>query len=270
MIKNPYPIKTPINSAIERSLPVGIPFGYSEADKRMATPKVYQVENTIVVTATTGATIYYTTDGSTPTTGSSVYTEPVVLGADATFKCIAVLAGRQTSNVATKAFVKKLTCATPSITASGNQIVITTATTGATIHYTIDGTTPTADSPVYEEAVDYIHNVMCKAIAIKDGMYNSEVDSEECVFNGDATIDILHEGETILFGTLTRLTINEVEYATEHMALVRFSVGETPTTLDLPDTLWAGGETPDIEALHMYQISYCNGVGVLTDLGAVS
>jgi predicted histone-like DNA-binding protein len=45
---------------------------------------------------------------------------------------------------------------------------------GAEIHYTVDGSTPTAESPVYSEALTFTETTTLKAIAIKDGQ-SSEV-----------------------------------------------------------------------------------------------
>lgn len=50
--------------------------------------------------ATTGATIYYTTDGTTPTTASSTYTAAIPFTADMTIRAIAVASGYTTSTVA--------------------------------------------------------------------------------------------------------------------------------------------------------------------------
>lgn len=47
------------------------------------------------------ATIYYTTDGSTPTTSSTVYTEPIAVSVTTTIKSIATVAGYPKSPVAT-------------------------------------------------------------------------------------------------------------------------------------------------------------------------
>ena len=52
-----------------------------------------------------GAAIYYTTDGSTPTSESMDYSEPITLSATTTVKAIAILNG-ETSAVASKTFTK--------------------------------------------------------------------------------------------------------------------------------------------------------------------
>ncbi len=61
----------------------------------------YQPVNVSMTTSTTGATIYYTTDGSNPTTSSSVYSTPVTISATTTLKAIAHLTGQPSSPVTT-------------------------------------------------------------------------------------------------------------------------------------------------------------------------
>ena len=54
--------------------------------------------------------------------------------------------------------------------------VTITGPSGSEIHYTVDGSTPTAESPVYSEPLTFTETTTLKAIAIKDGQ-SSEVTS---------------------------------------------------------------------------------------------
>ena len=72
-------------------------------------------------------------------------------------------------------------CATPTFSVpagavvSGTEVTITCTTEGAAIHYTIDGTDPTASSPTYSSAITIDADKTIKAIAVKDGLDNSAV-----------------------------------------------------------------------------------------------
>ena len=59
----------------------------------------------VTIAAAEGATIYYTDDGTTPTSGSTEYTAALTLSATTTIKAIAVKGGI-TSEVASKTFTK--------------------------------------------------------------------------------------------------------------------------------------------------------------------
>ena len=59
----------------------------------------------VTIEAREGCDIYYTTDGSTPTSGSTAYSEALTLEATTTIKAIAVKGGI-TSDVASKTFTK--------------------------------------------------------------------------------------------------------------------------------------------------------------------
>jgi len=62
---------------------------------------------------------------------------------------------------------------------SGTEITLGSTTAGATIYYTMDGSIPTVNSAVYGEVQLTITGdfplVTLKAIAVKPGMFNSEV-----------------------------------------------------------------------------------------------
>jgi len=54
----------------------------------------------IIADATSGATIYYTTNGATPTTSSTKYSKPIRVSATETIEAIAVATGYNTSSTA--------------------------------------------------------------------------------------------------------------------------------------------------------------------------
>lgn len=69
---------------------------------------------------------------------------------------------------------------------STQNVTISCATDGATIHYTTDGTTPTDESPSYTDAISVSATQTIKAIATKTGLASSEVASASyTISNGD-------------------------------------------------------------------------------------
>ena len=124
----------------------------------------------VAISVPTRATVYYTTDGSTPDSDSSVYSEPFTLSATTTVKAIALKDGVY-SEVASKTLTKlaapTISGTTPfdettSVTMSGPE--------GATIYYTTDGSTPTSGSTEYSSAITLSATTTIKAIAVKSGV----------------------------------------------------------------------------------------------------
>jgi hypothetical protein len=111
-----------------------------------------------IADATAGALIYYTTDGTTPSAHSILYTGPIIIPSSSiteTIKAIAVVNG--VSSLATSAvFVIAPELQPPSFSptpgsfAGTEQVTISSPNPAGVIHYTTDGVTiPTASSPVY-------------------------------------------------------------------------------------------------------------------------
>jgi len=133
--------------------------------------------------ATSGATIYYTTDGSTPTTSSAAYTGALTFTQTATLKAVAAASGMTNSAVAGATYTIQQQVATPTFSpGSGTYtglvtVTISDATGGTTIYYTTDGSTPTASSPVYTAPIVVTQTTTIRAMAAASGMTNSAVAS---------------------------------------------------------------------------------------------
>jgi hypothetical protein len=134
---------------------------------------------------TSGAVIYYTTDGTTPTTSSNVYSIPLSVTATATIKAMAVAPSLTNSSIATATFTitSTLVAATPTFSPgagifTGTQTVtISDSTPSSTIHYTTDGSTPTGSSTTYSTPLSITSTTTVKAIAVASGFSNSAVGS---------------------------------------------------------------------------------------------
>ncbi len=135
-----------------------------------ATPAGGSYCATTVSLSASDGTIYYTLDGSGPTTGSPVYTGPIDISVDTTLKFMAVDAcGNQT---ATLTEVYDIDDEAPiGLTASpaGGSYCATTINLTAsdgTIYYTLDGSGPTTGSPIYIMPVDISSVTTLKFIAV--------------------------------------------------------------------------------------------------------
>jgi N-acetylneuraminic acid mutarotase len=133
--------------------------------------------------ATADATIYYTADGTTPTSASPIYSEPITIASTETLKAIATANGNYRSAVATASYIISLpaSVATPTFSpaagayTSTQSVTILDATPGATIYYTTNGSTPTTASAVYAGAINISTTETFEAIAAASGHTTSPV-----------------------------------------------------------------------------------------------
>jgi subtilase family serine protease len=182
---------------------------------------------------TPGAIIYYTTNGATPSTASSIYSVPIAVVSTETVKAIAVASGYTISAVASAAYVIQIPAATPVLSVppgtygTPQVMTITETTRNAGIYYTTDGGTPTSASKQYLQPFGFSTTETIKAIAYAPAFLPSAVASASYVFN-------LAPAATPTFtpaaGTYTSAQTVKINDATAGAAIYYTLDGTTPST----------------------------------------
>lgn len=137
---------------------------------------------------TAGAEIYYTTDGSTPTTASELYSGPFFIADDTTIKAIGFADGLESSSIGQANFTFTFSppdtqAAPPSISPNGGtfqagnppSVTLSTTTSNSAIYYTTDGSMPDATDSMYSGAFTVGDGTTVRAITIADGLDNSTI-----------------------------------------------------------------------------------------------
>ena len=136
--------------------------------------------------STSGATIFYTLDGSQPGTSAGGSTQqysgtPLTVSSTETIKALATASGMTTSGTASATYTIESQVATPTFSpaagsySSAQTVTISTTSSGATIYYTTNGSTPTTSSTVYSGPITVSATETLKAIAAESGYFNSNV-----------------------------------------------------------------------------------------------
>ncbi len=130
-------------------------------------------------TTTTGASIYYTTDGTEPTETSNLYTIPININTTKTVKAKTIKTNWNSSAIVSAVYTMKV--APPAFNPAANtfstpqEVSISTVTPNSTLYYTTDGSAPTAESTPYAGPVYIDVYTVLKAIAIRTGWSDSNV-----------------------------------------------------------------------------------------------
>jgi hypothetical protein len=153
-------------------------------------------QTTVEMKSTTaGAQVYYTLDGTTPTTASTLYTEPIVITTEGvTVKAVAIADGYLLSEVAEQAVDLKSQALTPLIAVekqSGSSVVtLSTTQEGASIYYNYSGSNSVKSSALYTEPITVTQlGRVVYAFAQAEGCVDSELASQTVVVD-DATVRI--------------------------------------------------------------------------------
>ena len=132
--------------------------------------------------ATVGATIRYTTDGSTPSSSSTLYSGPIMVDATTTIKAKAYKTQMADSDTASATYTINIPIkvATPTLSppggtySSAQNVTLSCSTEGANIRYTTDGSEPSSLSPLYANPIYVGSTTTIKAKAFNKDMIDSD------------------------------------------------------------------------------------------------
>ena len=190
---------------------------------------------------TSGAAIHYTTNGTTPTAASALYTGPITVSASETVEALAVASGYQNSSVASAVYtinipVAAIPTCSPAVGSytSVQNVTLSDNTYGSSIYYTVNGTNPTAGSTLYSGPIVLSSTTTVKAMAVAGGYQNSGVASCAYTINIPvvATPGISPNGGT--FTTTPSVTLTD---STPSSSIYYTTNGSTPTS---GSTLYSG------------------------------
>ena len=185
--------------------------------------------------STSGASIYYTTNGTTPTSSSTLYSAPIAVSATTTIEAIAVDAPTYTnSNVATGTFTINLPAAAaptfspaPGTFTAAQSVMLADTTTGASIYYTTNGSTPTTASTLYSAPIAVSSTTTINAIAVAPGFANSAVATGAYTINIPVAATPTFSPAAGTFSSAQSVTLSD---ATTGAAIYYTTNGSTPTT----------------------------------------
>ena len=191
-------------------------------------------QNVTISDATSGASIYYTTDGSTPTSNSTAYTAPVVVSASETLQAIAVISGSSPSAITSAAYViGASTAATPTFSVasgtynSAQTVSIADSSSGATIYYTTNGSVPTTSSTIYTSPITVSSSETINAIAAGSSYSSSAVATATYTINSGAASTPTFSVASGTYGSAQTVSIGD---ATSGATIYYTTNGSTPTT----------------------------------------
>ena len=169
---------------------------------------------TVTITCANGdAKVYYTIDGTEPTTASNVYTEPLVFTEPVTIKAFAVADGYYNSDVVEFQVSIYAKAAAPTISmnneATQTTITLSCASEGADIYYSYNGISKAAEAQKYTEPIVLTEEPATIYAFAEGGSYlMSEMSSEYVSINSI-------NANTIRIDTLAHFDANQTDWYPE-------------------------------------------------------
>ena len=148
-----------------------------------------------ITTATSGATIYYTLNGTVPTQSSTPYTGPLIIPTGSTtVRARAFKAGSDPSEIASETYnVNQVTLPAPSIFPPGGEyagetlVYLGSTLLGAEIRFTTDGSDPDENSLIFGDPITLTSSATVKARAFVEGYSPSLIATESYTIIGSAS-----------------------------------------------------------------------------------
>ena len=189
--------------------------------------------------STPGEAIYYTTNNTTPTTGSTLYAGPITVSASETIEAIAIASGYSTSSTASAVYTITPPAAAPVFNpaqgtyTSTQSVSISDSTPGEAIYYTTNNTTPTTGSTLYAGPITVSSSETIQAIAIASGYSSSAVSSSVYTITPPAAVPVFNPTQ----GTFTSTQTVSISDSTPGEEIYYTTNNTTPTT---SSTLYSG------------------------------
>jgi hypothetical protein len=216
------------------------------------------IQSVTIVSDPNSQATYYTTDGSTPTTLSTLYSGAISVSTSKTLKAISVGAGFNNSPVGAASFTINLpTLATPTFSpaagtyTSAQSVTVLSDSNATATYYTTDGSTPNSGSTLYTGAITVSSSETIKAISYATGYVTSAVGSAAYLIHGQLATPTFAPGAGS-YNSIQSVTITSDANATNTYYTTD---GTTPTNASTP---YSGaisvGTTETLKA-----ISYASG-----------
>ena len=149
-----------------------------------------RVTMTITITPGSDATVYYTTDGSVPTADSNVYTGPFTVDYPCNIRAVAAYKLNGSRSEAAVLALGVTPCAPPEMQMENKILTLTHELDDIEIHYTLDGSEPTLNSPLYTGPVEVDGGHYIRAVAGGDFYAKSRETKLYCSENGNLFSDV--------------------------------------------------------------------------------
>lgn len=198
----------------------------------------YPVTQSVTISCSTPASnIFYTTDGTVPTTSSIHYTVPVSVSVSETLNAIATAVGFLQSAVGTAVYsIAVPQTATPTFapvagTYIGTQsVAISCSTPSSSIYFTTDGSAPTfpitGTTTLYTGSISVVASETLKAIGAASGFTNSAVASAAYVINAPVAVTPTFSPVAGAYATTQTVTLS----CSTPSSSIYFTIdGSTPT-----------------------------------------